>query len=459
MNIIKTFSALIAIASMSAVSAQNEGMATHFTGLGSPYGGCGISQSDLETQYFVALNTYDSPGEAIPPHADWLANKPAPADKMGEFANGKNCGRWIKVNLGPDCFGLNDGALGEPFCRGANAKWEDDQYSGAELYMIVADACPDENAWCRDSRYHLDMHKNAVTQFEVNGTPVGDDIFYHFNNRSISWEYVQAPNYTGDIKIFWMKGTQVWWPAISINHLENGIHDVEQLVNGQWTKLKMNGTMGQSYLLENDGTVGPFTIRVYDINDQLINNGREYSITIPASCNPICSDDAMETPATTYDPNPLPNPDHTQDMQLQEGWNLVALQVETSTTDIAALFPLAEQIKNADLFYQKGLPTYLNSLKSITPGQPYLVKNTSAQTLQFTGKYVKDHSSTLRAGWNLFTGPVDRPWTISSLGTDGKFLIKDLNSFGNETGLGQLKTTAPGSAYFYFINNDAVKVW
>lgn len=256
-----------------------------------------------------------------------------------------------------------------------------------------------------------------------------------------------------------MKGTQVWWPAISISKLENGIHGVEQLVNGQWTKLKMNGTMGQAYLLVNNGTVGPFTIRVYDANDQLINNGRQYTISIPAACNPICSDDAMETPATTYDPNPLPEPDHTQQMQLQEGWNLVALQVVPGTADIASLFPLAEQIKNADQFFQKGQPAFLNSLKTVEPGHPYLIKNASAQTLQFTGKYVKNHHSDLRTGWNLFTGPVDRTWTVAPLGSDGKFLIKDQNSYGSETGIGQLKTTVPGAAYFFFTDKDAVKVW
>src|SRR3984957_5124235 len=38
------------------------GNATWFTGLGSPYGGCGLPQADLDSQNFLALNVQNSPG-------------------------------------------------------------------------------------------------------------------------------------------------------------------------------------------------------------------------------------------------------------------------------------------------------------------------------------------------------------------------------------------------------------
>jgi len=38
------------------------GNATWFTGLGSPYGGCGLPQSALDSQNFLALNVQNSPG-------------------------------------------------------------------------------------------------------------------------------------------------------------------------------------------------------------------------------------------------------------------------------------------------------------------------------------------------------------------------------------------------------------
>lgn len=37
------------------------GNTTYFDALGSPYGGCGLPQANLDTQNFVALNVYDTP--------------------------------------------------------------------------------------------------------------------------------------------------------------------------------------------------------------------------------------------------------------------------------------------------------------------------------------------------------------------------------------------------------------
>jgi hypothetical protein len=38
------------------------GFATHFDGLGSPFRGCGLPQSVLDSQDFVALNVQNTPG-------------------------------------------------------------------------------------------------------------------------------------------------------------------------------------------------------------------------------------------------------------------------------------------------------------------------------------------------------------------------------------------------------------
>ena len=66
------------------------GNATWFSGLGSPYGGCGLPQANLDTQNFLALNVQNSPGV--------YANLPRPipaadAAEIGMFDNGLNCGR------------------------------------------------------------------------------------------------------------------------------------------------------------------------------------------------------------------------------------------------------------------------------------------------------------------------------------------------------------------------------
>src|SRR5258707_9261474 len=128
------------------------GNATWFTGLGSPYGGCGLPQSALDTQNFLALNVQNSPGS--------YSNLPRPisaanASELGMFDNGLNCGRWVRVTIGSNCTGINDGAPGQPFCR--NGSFAADQFNGATLDFVVADSCDDGNAWCKDDPYHVDL--------------------------------------------------------------------------------------------------------------------------------------------------------------------------------------------------------------------------------------------------------------------------------------------------------------
>lgn len=275
------------------------GMATHFDALGSPYGGCGVPQNLLETQNFLALNAFNSPG-----NYSTFTRPVTGADTalLGEFANGNNCGRWAEVTIGPYCTGTNDGAQNQTFCRGTGAAWVDDQYSGAVLNMIVADCCPDANAWCRDSRYHLDLATASLNTFAKNGTAVGDMNPNHWNNRKISWRYINAPNYSGDVRIFFIKGAQVYWPAILITHLKNGIHGVQQKVGTNWMTAQRNSDMGQSFILPNTSAI-PFTIRIVDASNSAINGGREYAFSLPASCGSACIDAATEVTYSTHDPS------------------------------------------------------------------------------------------------------------------------------------------------------------
>ena len=216
------------------------GNATHFDGLGAPYGGCGMPQANLDSQDFIALNVFNTPGNysqfprPVPP---------AQAGILGMFDNGLNCGRWVKVSIGDFCTGTNDGAQNEPFCR--NGSWIADKYNGATLNMLVADSCGDSNAWCRDDPYHIDLHTDSINRFQLNGQPVGD-LLDHWNNRQVTWQFISAPNYSGDINIGFMQGAQVYWPAISVSHLANGIHGVQYLsANGTWVSAAMDSDMGR----------------------------------------------------------------------------------------------------------------------------------------------------------------------------------------------------------------------
>ncbi|MCK2221987.1 cellulose binding domain-containing protein [Actinomadura sp. ATCC 31491] len=260
------------------------GNATYFDALGSPYGGCGLPQANLDAPDFVALNVYATPGD--------YAFYPRPltgADlsKAGLWNNGLNCGRYVQVEIGDYCTGTNDGAQNQAFCRGGS--WVADAYDGARLTMIVADSCGDSNAWCRDDPYHLDLSKDSLNRFVKNGAPVGDLYPGHWNNRHVTWSFVPAPDYRGDIAIGFLQGAQVWWPAIAVSHLANGIHGVEYFADGAWHAARMNGDMGQSYVIGGI-TQGSdrFQIRVRDASDALINDGRVYSFGLPAGCGTRC---------------------------------------------------------------------------------------------------------------------------------------------------------------------------
>ena len=53
-----------------------------------------------------------------------------------------------------------------------------------------------------------------------------------WNNRHLSWEFIPAPNYSGDLKIGFMQNAFNWWPAIAVTNLPNGIHSLEYLAPG-----------------------------------------------------------------------------------------------------------------------------------------------------------------------------------------------------------------------------------
>jgi hypothetical protein len=275
------------------------GNATYFDALGSPYGGCGLPQSDLDSQNFLALNVQNTPDNystALP--------RPIPAadeSEIGMFDNGMNCGRWVHVVIGDYCTGTNDGEPNEPFCR--NGDWVSDQYNGASLDMIVADSCQDGNAWCRDDPYHVDLAHASLNQFTLNGTAVGS-LTSKWNNRQVTWNFEPAPSYTGDIDIGILQGSKPQWTAIGISHLANGIHGVDYLLNGVWTKAAMDADMGDDYLvLPTTANGTSYEIRVYDVTDQLINDGREYLFSYPSSCGTQCSPAYTPLTYTTSQPS------------------------------------------------------------------------------------------------------------------------------------------------------------
>ena len=290
------------------------GWATWFTGLGSPYGGCGLPQADLDSQNFLALNVQNSPGV--------YTNLPRPipaadASEIGTFDNGLNCGRWVQVTIGDNCDGTNSGAAGQPFCTPGSLV--SDQFNGATLDFVVADSCDDDNAWCKDSPYHVDLAQSSLNQFVLNGQPVGDMYPSAWNNRQVSWQFIAAPNYTGNIDIGFIQSAQPYWPAMAISHLPNGIHGVQYYANGSWVSATMDSDMGDDYIIgptSGTGTDGTsYEIQVTDASGNLVNNGEVYSFSLPSACTDGCptsytpvSYTTSTGPGTGSSPTPTPSP-------------------------------------------------------------------------------------------------------------------------------------------------------
>ncbi|WP_256914681.1 cellulose binding domain-containing protein [Streptomyces hilarionis] len=267
-------------------SAGHTGNATHFDGLGSPYGGCGVPQANLESQDFVALNVWSTPG-----HYDGQPTpRPIPSGNAGSrglFDNGHNCGRWVRVSIGDYCTGTNDGAAGQAFCR--NGNWTSDKYNGATLDMLVADSCGDTNAWCRDDPDHLDLATRSLNAFRLGGQPVTDMYPNRWNNRHVSWSFIPAPGYSGDIAIGFVQNAAAWWPTVDVTHLPNGIHGVEYYDGGAWASAAMVSDLGQQYTIGPDSPGGSsYTIRVRDVDDKLVQGGRTYTFALPRSCSSGC---------------------------------------------------------------------------------------------------------------------------------------------------------------------------
>lgn len=274
------------------------GNATWFSGLGAPYGGCGLPQADLDVQNYLALNVFNTPGSY------GAYTRPIPASQasiMGMYDNGLNCGRYVQVTIGDNCTGTNDGAQNESFCR--NGSWVADQFNGAKLTFVVADSCADSNAWCRDDPYHVDLAQSSLNQFVLNGSPVGDLYPNSWNNRQVTWQFVPAPNYTGDINIGFLQSAQAYWSAIAISHLANGIHGVNYYSAGAWHSAQMNSDMGDDYIVEPMTAGGSqYQIQVVDASGNLVDGGRVYSFAYPASCGTSCGQAYTAVTYTTSAP-------------------------------------------------------------------------------------------------------------------------------------------------------------
>ena len=347
------FLAVFLLGALSSSAQVHNEVSTYFPAIGQVAGGCGVPPQIVETQDYVALNVFNTPGDYREGVFDRNAlNLSDP--KIGEYKKGRNCGRWVRVTILGDCKGIAG-------CTGDNINGVADKYNGAQLNMLVTDACTDGNVFCRDLFYHLDLHQTALRNFEKNGTPIGDEIYNgNYNNRRIEWEYIEAPNYKGDINIYMIQAAEQYYVPILINNLKNGIHKVEQKVGNNWITADMRSDQGQIWELRDK--TQPYTIRITDASDKIINNGREYTFGFPASCGAKCLASTTKLNYTIFNPSSLSIPDSKLELD-----NTV--QVVLNGTNANLLFQQATigsvEILVIDLL---GKEIYRNSFQNISEG-------------------------------------------------------------------------------------------
>jgi hypothetical protein len=291
-----------------------QGVATHFQTIGYPYGACGLPETVLEydTQLlnnsrfkatnYVALNVFDSPGDYRSP-GDFGPRPLEGGDQeyMGLYANGKNCGRWIEITLGDECDGNNGGEAGSSVCENETG-WYSDSLNGAVLYALVTDQCSDNNLWCRDNYGHIDIRTQALNDFVLAGSNQIDPIAQyneldgwttsHWNNRKVIWKFMESPTSSLKINFWYAHNSGVWWKNLLISNLPNGIHQLQQWnqvsINdpGAWVDARMEGDMGQSWILPNPD-LNPVFLRFQDVSGNW--STETYQIEFPIACAPNCT--------------------------------------------------------------------------------------------------------------------------------------------------------------------------
>ena len=157
----------------------------------------------------------------------------------------------------------------------------------------------------------------------------------------------------------------------------------------------------------------------------------------------------------------------TQTLNLKEGWNLVSFYVEADDMTPATVFaPIQDellQIKNLTQSYDPSIPSFLNTLSSLSVKDGYWLKVSEDVSLDVEGPVPSGASINVKSGWNLVGYPRSSGEGVAdeltSLGNT-VVQIKDLESSYDPSipsFLNTLSTMAPGSGYW--LNVDADGTW
>lgn len=138
----------------------------------------------------------------------------------------------------------------------------------------------------------------------------------------------------------------------------------------------------------------------------------------------------------------------SQSIALNEGWNLVSLNVIPSNSEVNNVFPNAIVVKTDSMFYSATQSAFLNSLKNISSGMGYLMYNSKDEILEIIGQPIVITPTALRPGWNLVGVPVQSNYPVTDL-PENIEIVKDFDGFFDTPWMmGEIESLLPGKAYF-----------
>lgn len=159
---------------------------------------------------------------------------------MGMYHDGRNCGRWVSIRFGDACANArNDPFADPPLVCGRDARSDTgvdadalrpDQYTGTEVFAVVADSCQDGNFWCREDPYHLDLSEDLVLRACGGARECA-------HTRMLTWNFVDRPPPIPYVvapvspRFAWHCTSDFpWYNVLVVHTLRNGVSAV--LVDG-----------------------------------------------------------------------------------------------------------------------------------------------------------------------------------------------------------------------------------
>lgn len=140
----------------------------------------------------------------------------------------------------------------------------------------------------------------------------------------------------------------------------------------------------------------------------------------------------------------------TQQIALQQGWNLVSLYVQPADTRPDKVFSGASWVKDQETFYSAAKPAFLNTLTAIEPGRGYFVYMQADETISLSGTLTNGSISALRNGWQLIGCPWDKARSLQDAFGTSYSELKAVKNFDSSWLPGQttgLQTIDPGKGY------------